>query len=499
METTHPISTPVNDTMECETNFDGISYSKGSSVLKQLIFVAGKDVFKKSLQVYMHRFQYANAEFQDLIDIIAEEVKKTGVDVDIQAWADRWVRSAGLNELQPVIERNEVGEITKFVIRQTPALEAHPTLRDHKIIVELFDETLQTIKQEEVTVQAQSETVLDVFHGIKAACAILNIGDWGYCKVRIDESSFEALKHHLNKITEPLTRQIVYRALWDMVRDIKGSAVEFIEFVIHQIPQETNFGIANYALDISNAALYNYVPTGYAKDELAHRVLEVILEKIRNAPNKQEAVVFQKKAIGMIYHENDVRRALDWVKNDDTGIEGWKLGQLDRWHIIQKYAEISEHAKELVQEELKRDPSDTGRSSELYCQAAYPSAESKREIWEKFINEGEKMSRYDRGDSMSGFNRERQTEVLAEFSDKYFEKIIEIILSKDKEYAKDFCLSLVPNFIDETIVIERLQAIIPNIPADRFDIIRGFKEDIGDRKRFKRGKELSALYLKRGL
>jgi len=47
-----------------------------------------------------------------------------------------------------------------------------------------------------------------------------------------------------------------------MVRDINTSAVEYLEFAMHQLPRENNVGIANNILEICGAALYSYVPNG---------------------------------------------------------------------------------------------------------------------------------------------------------------------------------------------------------------------------------------------
>jgi len=221
------------------------------------------------------------------------------------------------------------------------------------------------------------------------------------------------------------------------------------------------------------------------------------LEKIRNAPNQEDATIFQKKAFGMIYRRSDIERALEWVRNDNTGFPGWKLGQLDRWSIIKRYASLTSDASAYVESELQRDSSDTGHLAKIYCEAAYPIIESKREKWEKYLNDGEKMSRYDREASMGGFNQQRQTEILSWCEDQYFEKINEIIETKDKEYSKDFCFNLLPAYIEEGVAIERLQKVITELPSERFDIVRGLRETIDSLQRFKAGKEKSAAYLKK--
>eukprot|EP00358_Blepharisma_japonicum_P005388 CAMPEP_0202942826 /NCGR_PEP_ID=MMETSP1395-20130829/3067_1 /ASSEMBLY_ACC=CAM_ASM_000871 /TAXON_ID=5961 /ORGANISM="Blepharisma japonicum, Strain Stock R1072" /LENGTH=548 /DNA_ID=CAMNT_0049639523 /DNA_START=945 /DNA_END=2591 /DNA_ORIENTATION=- len=494
LPTTHPISTHVENTSQTESNFDGISYSKGASVLKQLYFLVGREVFSKSLKIYVQKYQYLNAEFNDLIEIIAEQARAHGNPVDINGWAQIWVKTAGLNELEPVIERDNEGKVTKFVIKQSAALPEHPTLRDHKIIIELFDSSMNSIQKSTITVLPQEETILEQFNGLPVSCAILNVEDWGYCKVRIDEHSFNTLKLHLSKIPEPLTRQLVYRALWDMVRDIKMSGVEFIEFALAQIPLEKDPEIASFVLDYASASS-SFIPLCPEKENLIHELFTLTVDKLNQAASDQESITYKNKASGFIYRRDDVETAVQWVLNNDTGIPNWKLGKNDRWSIIKKYSEISYEADALVKEECKRDPSDTGHIAALYCESSYPVFELKQATWDRILNNGEQLSNYDREAVMSGFNKSRQAELLASFADKYFDSVLEIINRCENEFAKSFCNSLLPAYEKEEILIEKIEKLLPLIPGERLDIIREYREHISVLQKRKLGKELSISYL----
>ena len=494
LSTTHPISTPVKTTTETETNFDGISYSKGSAVLKQLYFLVGHKVFKIAMGRYMKRFQYSNAEFADLIKFIGAAAFEAHNPLDINTWASSWILTSGLNELSPEITYEE-GKIVKLVVHQKASLEAHPTLRNHTIIIEAFDSDLQSLGKHTVLIKDQPETVLDVFNGIQASAVILNVDDWGYCKIRIDDKSLSVLKANLIKIKEPLTRQLVYRALWDMVRDIKISAVEFIEFVIQHFPLETDNGIANYSLEISNAALYNYIPKCPAKENLAHDLFNVILTKIQGGISQDTSLIYQKILKAFIYHPDDVKLALSWVENNNTNIPGFVLGKLDRWAIIKKYAKITELAKTYVEKEYLSDPSDTGHLAKLYCEAAYPIPEEKEKLWNKLLTTGDTYSRYEREHVMQGFNAERQGDILEGYGEKYFNNVLKVINEKDKEYYIDFATHLIPSYLEDDWVIEKLEATIGLLPADKFEIEREFRETVDALKRCKKGKDLSRDYL----
>lgn len=495
LSTTHPICTAVNDTNETETNFDGISYSKGSAVLKQLYYLVGDQVFKTALSRYMEEFQFRNAEFNDLIQFISNAAREAGSHFDIYQWADSWVKTAGLNELEPKVEFAE-GKITNFIIVQKPALENHPTLRNHSIEVEAFDSEMRSVKRTRVEVLPQSETRIEAFDGIEAHVVVLNVGDWGYCKIRLDENSLNALKAKLSAVQDPLTRQLVYRALWDMVRDTKISGIEFIEFVLQQIPSEQDAAISNYALEITSSAIYNYVPNGPFKESLSHRVFLMVYDKIQTA-SPEASKIYQKLIKSFMYHPEDIQLAVTWVVNNSTGVDGWNLGKLDRWSILKSYSKVSELAKPLVDSEHESDKSDTGHLSRLYCEAAYPTPSNKEALWNKFLTDGDKLSRYDREELMGGFNVERQRDILEKYSELFFSNVLNVISTKDREYSKDFCEFLMPAYMDEDYVISKIEDISKKIPEDRFDVLREMKEHADYLKRSKAGKECSRKYLER--
>lgn len=49
LNTTHPIATKITDIERAESSFDGISYDKGASFLKQTYKLIGKEAFKNAL------------------------------------------------------------------------------------------------------------------------------------------------------------------------------------------------------------------------------------------------------------------------------------------------------------------------------------------------------------------------------------------------------------------------------------------------------------------
>ncbi|RAD77605.1 aminopeptidase N, partial [Burkholderia multivorans] len=89
--TTHPIVADIPDVEAAKLNFDGITYAKGASVLKQLVAYVGREAFFAGSRLYFKRFAFGNTELADFLDCLAEAAP----DRDIAGWADAWLGTSG--------------------------------------------------------------------------------------------------------------------------------------------------------------------------------------------------------------------------------------------------------------------------------------------------------------------------------------------------------------------------------------------------------------------
>ena len=106
LSTTHPIVAPINDLNDTYVNFDGITYAKGASVLKQLVFYVGRDKFFQGINNYLNKHAYANAT---LADLLAELELTSGRD--LKAWSAQWLEQSGINTIATEVQENEDGTI----------------------------------------------------------------------------------------------------------------------------------------------------------------------------------------------------------------------------------------------------------------------------------------------------------------------------------------------------------------------------------------------------
>ncbi|KAF7683664.1 Aminopeptidase M1 [Astathelohania contejeani] len=90
LNSTHPIDVEVNDPNDINQIFDGISYSKGASLIKMLEDYIGEEIFRTGLIKYLKKFQYGNAVTSDLWDCLSEVSGK-----NIQKLMSDWTTKPG--------------------------------------------------------------------------------------------------------------------------------------------------------------------------------------------------------------------------------------------------------------------------------------------------------------------------------------------------------------------------------------------------------------------
>src|SRR5690606_16625859 len=133
LPSTHPIVATINDLEDVQVNFDGITYAKGGSVLKQLVAWVGIDAFYAGVAAYFKKHEWGNTE---LVDLLTE--LETASGRDLSDWGKLWLETAGVNTLRPEIEVDDAGVITSFTALQS-AVPDYPTIRPHRLAIGFYN------------------------------------------------------------------------------------------------------------------------------------------------------------------------------------------------------------------------------------------------------------------------------------------------------------------------------------------------------------------------
>jgi aminopeptidase N len=109
LPSTHPIAADIPDIHAVEVNFDGITYAKGASVLKQLVAYVGRENFLAGVRKYFAAHAWANATLADLLSALEETSGR-----DLASWSQEWLQTAGVNTLRPSYAVDSEGRVIDF-------------------------------------------------------------------------------------------------------------------------------------------------------------------------------------------------------------------------------------------------------------------------------------------------------------------------------------------------------------------------------------------------
>ena len=276
LPSTHPIAADMVDLDTVYTNFDGITYAKGASALKQLVAFVGEEDFLAGVRAYFRAHEFSNTEFTDLLAAL-----QTASGRDLSHWAQSWLQTSGVNLIRPVSEVADDGTYTQVTLEQLPPgspAGIDPTLRPHRLAIGLYDRQGEAlVRRERLEVDLDGEAVtVEALRGVPQPDLLLvNDDDLTYAKVRLDSRSMAAAVEGLSGLADPLARALIWGAAWDMTRDAELPASEFVALVAAAIGAESDVGLVGQVL---RQVRREWREGGYAADEatLRARLAELI-------------------------------------------------------------------------------------------------------------------------------------------------------------------------------------------------------------------------------
>jgi len=242
LPTTHPVSADVSDTAAARLNFDGISYSKGAAVIKQLAAWVGGDSFESGLRRYIAEHAYGTTSLGDLLGAMEAASGRS-----LGSWAAEWLQTAGIATLRPHLEIGADGRYTAAAVVQTAPAD-QPTLRSQRIAIGLFErEGERLVRQDRLELDIEgARTAIPALVGRPAPhLLLLNDEDLTWAKVRLDERSLASVQGGaIPRIDEPLARALLWMTVLDMTRDAELSVADCLRVVLDGVAGEPDTGIA---------------------------------------------------------------------------------------------------------------------------------------------------------------------------------------------------------------------------------------------------------------
>ncbi len=442
LPTTHPITAEIRDLADVEVNFDGITYAKGASVLRQLVSYVGRDAFFAGLHEYLTAHSYANAT---LADLLGELEKASGRD--LAAWSKVWLEEAGVTLLRPSVETDEEGRITRLSIEQE-AFSEGASLRPHRLAVagySLEGESLQRVFHEELDVDGASTDVPSAENVARPDFILVNDGDLAYAKIRLDEDSLAFAVANITRFTDSLTRGVVMAAAWDMTRDGQMKARDYLNLALTAVPAETNMQLLTLTLRHIDEAVRTFVAPD-ARAEAAETVGRRLLLLARTARSGSDAQRMLVAAAARNASNAEQFEAIKALYDGSATLEGLELDVDLQWSLLIALVRGGVAGDAEIDAREQEDDTMTGRQNAAAARAARDDAAVKEQVWEQVL--GDKSIPNDtRWAMVSGFwAQARTTPSLYEpYVERYFAALAQVWEENTFHTAEDLTTLLFPS------------------------------------------------------
>jgi aminopeptidase N len=414
LPSTHPIAADNHDLRAVEMNFDGITYAKGASVLKQLVAWVGIEEFLAGLRQYFKDHAYANAEFVDLLTALE---KASGRELD--AWAKEWLQTSGVNTLSPEFELTPDGRYASFGVRQTAAGD-NQTLRRHRIGIGLYDEHdghLVRRRSVEVDIEGELTTIDQLVGEQQPDLLLLNDGDLTYAKIRLDERSLATVVHGLRRLDDSLARALCWGAAWDMTRDAEMAARDYVTLVLQNIGGETDaFGIRaipTYANLATN--LYSDPAT---RAELRARWESGLRDLVHGAEPGSNAQLIFTRLYATALVSDEAKAEVAGLLDGSVAFDGLDIDTDLRWVLLAGLAKAGAAGEAEIDAELERDRTISGQENAAAARASRPDADAKAAAWHELVADPDVPNETHRSIAQT-FMRYGQEKLLAPYLEKY--------------------------------------------------------------------------------
>jgi aminopeptidase N len=451
LPSTHPVAADIPDLAAVEVNFDGITYAKGASVLKQLVAYVGLDHFLSGLRDYFRAHAFGNATFDDLLAALEKASGR-----DLSDWGRQWLKTTGLNTLRADFDVDADGRFTRFAVSQSGAAPGAGETRVHRLAVGVYDDDgdgrLVRVHREELDISGASTEVSALVGVSRGKLVLVNDDDLTYCSLRLDPDSLQTALDRIADVAEPLPRTLVWSAAWEMTRDAELRARDFVSLVSGGIHAETEVGVAQRLLLQAQTALGYYADPEWARSVGWPAFADRLLQLARTAAGSDHQLAFVNALCSSVLSTRHVVALADLLDHDpaELGLAGLSIDTDLRWRIVTALAaagDIDADGPEtpFIDAEVQRDPTAAGKRQGAQASAARPQSAVKEKAWTQ-VTEDDTLPNIVGRSIIAGFVEPGQAELLKPFGARYFAAIPGIWERRSSEVAQTVVVGLYPSW-----------------------------------------------------
>ncbi|MDQ1525604.1 MAG: aminopeptidase [Microbacteriaceae bacterium] len=465
LPSTHPVVATINDLEDVQVNFDGITYAKGGSVLKQLVAWVGIDAFFAGVAAYFKKNEYGNTE---LADLLAELEVTSGRD--LSGWSKLWLETAGVNTLRPEIETDDAGTITSFAVLQT-AVEDYPTIRPHRLAIGFYgfaDGGLVRTHRVELDVDGERTEVAELVGLAKPDLVLVNDDDLAYAKIRLDPASLAIAIDNLAAIENPLARSLVWGAAWDATRDAEMKASDYVRLVLGNIATETESTTIRTTLAQLGTVTRFYVAPDTRAATLA-TVGDSLWSLAQSAEAGSDAQFQFVKYFANLASTPEHAAALQGLQDGSTTLAGLEIDTDLGWELLEGLVLNGAAGQAEIDAALAKDNTANGQQAAARASATIPTAAGKQKAFSSIVDSDKLPNAIVRMTTV-GFQHTNDPATLESVVDRYFASLNEIWTSRSHHIAETLVVGLYPAPLANAALRDATEAWLdanPDVPALR--------------------------------
>ena len=405
--------------------------------------------------------------FQEALGDLAKEHPA----LDITKWSEDWLGTPGTNTIELKWTPGE----SSATFEQGVANENFSTLRYHKVRVAFFNEKTEVVRTEDYYINNVASTQIDLGDLTGITAILPNYQDHDFVLVILDKISREFLRTNINLITDDLTKGIIEKSFFDMVRNQKITANEFLELVVSVLtPELSNEGL-NAIFSFSSEVL-GYYALDADRSKYSAQIFDKLLAMSQAVTDKDSDTfnVIVNKMLQTASTDAQIDVIYTIYKAFRLGFSNWNAGIGGQWQavsLIQSSSTISaEEKKRVFDELLALDETDTKIQYQLIIEAKQARGAERQAIWDSCTAENIEFSYHHlqyklMGLNSSGVPAEERAKTIAQ----YATQIVDLINTRSRSIGKSFLYYFVPRGDDLTEFVTVVKAAIAELKEeDRF-------------------------------
>jgi aminopeptidase N len=444
LPSTHPIAADMVDLAAVEVNFDGITYAKGASVLKQLAAYVGFEQFLTGLGDYFRTFAFGNATLSDLMGHLT-----TASGRDLSSWTSQWLQTTGINPMHAEFEVAADGTYCSFVVVQGPAAPGAGELRTHRLAVGVYDDNgdgkLARTHRVELDVQGARTDVPELVGVRHGALVLVNDDDLTYCKLALDPGSLATAISHIGDIQDSLPRTLVWSAVWEMTRDAKLRARDFVELALSGMHGEDQIGVVQRVLSQTGLAIGTYAGQQWAAEFGWPTFTAALLEVATHGVAGSDVQLAAVQSLCSAVLSDELLETVQGWRDGSASLSGLVVDADLSWTLLNALVAHGRAGVSEIDAAAAVDPTASGLRRAMTARALLPDADSKAAIWERLI-EDDGMANALQDAAIRGFAHPAQPDLLAPYTEKYFQVVGQVWSRRSIEVAQKVAVGLYPRW-----------------------------------------------------